>query len=146
MEKQTPSFRAENMLHVFTPCRWGCVCGHAAMMPSTNENRCKAPWRGFVIKQFWICRKAFSTASLPIDYLYLIAHLALVASRKQSFLCFVDGILLFFLAWSFSYFLPRENFPISTSLLVSWPSKDIASHIPLTQPHQLQIKGELNMR
>ena len=47
-------------------------------------------------------------------------------------------------------FLPREKFLVSTFLLVScvsWPSKeDIASHMALTQPHRLQINGELNTR
>ena len=55
-----------------------------------------------------------------------------------------------FLGPGFFFFLPRENFLVSTFLLVScvsWPSKeDIASHMALTQPHRLQINGELNTR
>jgi len=70
-------------------------------------------------------------------------------SREPNFLCFLDWIVLFFRP-GFFFFLPRENFLVSTFLLVScvsWPRKeDIASHMALTQPHRLQINGELNTR
>ena len=50
-----------------------------------------------------------------------------------------------FLGPGFFFFLPRENFLLVSC--VSWPSKeDIASHMALTQPHRLQINGELNTR
>lgn len=73
-------------------------------------------------------------------------------SSEPNFLCLLDWIVLFFrpgICFSF-YPGPRENFLVSTFLLVScvsWPSKeDMASHMALTQPHRLQINGELNTR
>ena len=84
-------------------------------------------------------------------------------SSKPNFASSIESFIFLGLGFYF-FFLPRENFLVSTFLLVScvswpskedtwpskedtWPSKeDIASHMALTQPHLLQINSELNTR
>ena len=87
-------------------------------------------------------RRSKKLITAPTGYTTSPCRFPLLPRLNRSFFFFRPGLFVFF--------LPRENFLVSTFLLVSclsWPSKeDTASHMALTQQHRLQINGELNTR